>query len=64
MHFDVTVSEYPHLQNQHHGHKELFYLHGRLGPDRPAASTPLVLTQGEFDRAYDPYALTATAGIR
>jgi hypothetical protein len=34
-HFDITVSEYPHLQNQHHGSRELFYMHGRLGPDRP-----------------------------
>lgn len=54
VHFDVTVSEYPHLQNQHHGHQELFYMHGRLGPDRPAATSQIVLTRSDFDRAYDP----------
>lgn len=54
LHRDVTVSEYPHLQNQRHGLRELFYMHGRLGPDRPAATSPIVLTRDEFDRAYDP----------
>ena len=54
LHFDVTVSEYPHLQNQHHGPRELFYMHGRLGPGRPAATSPIVLTRSEFERAYDP----------
>lgn len=54
LHFDVTVSEYPHLQNQNHGHQELFYMHGRLGPGRPAATSPVVLTRSDFDRAYDP----------
>ena len=54
LHFDVTVSDYPHLQNQNHGVKELFYQHGRLGTDRPAATSSIVLTRSEFDRAYDP----------
>jgi SIR2-like domain len=54
LHFDIRVSEYPHLQNQHHGPQELFYVHGRLGPDRPAATSQIVLTRSEFDRAYDP----------
>lgn len=56
LHKDVTVSEYPVLQNQHHRNAELFYLHGRLGPDRPAAVTQIVLTRKEFEDAYDPYA--------
>jgi hypothetical protein len=55
LHKNLTVSEYPHLQNQQHGRGELFYMHGRLGPDRPAESTPIVLTRSEFERAYDPY---------
>jgi SIR2-like domain len=54
VHFDVTVSEYPHLQNQHHGRHELFYMHGRLGPDRPASTSRIVLTRAEFDQAYNP----------
>ncbi len=55
LHRNVKVSEYPVLKNQYHGERELFYLHGRLGPDRPAAKTKIVLTRTEFEEAYDPF---------
>ena len=55
LHRDVTVSQYPSLKSQHHGKQELFYIHGRLGPDQPASQASIVLTRAEFEEAYNPY---------
>lgn len=55
LHCNVTVSDFPNLQSQNHGQREVFCVHGRLGPGRPAATTPIVLTSREFEAAYDPY---------
>ena len=55
LHRNITVSEFPNLQAQNHGRGEVFCIHGRLGPRRPAATTPIVLTRQEFDNAYDPW---------
>jgi hypothetical protein len=55
LHWDIAVSDYPNLQAQNHGKREVFCIHGRLGPGRPAATTPIVLTRKEFENAYDPY---------
>lgn len=57
---NVTVSDYPclhpqHLRNSDHARTELFYLHGRLGPNRPAEDARIVLTRSEFEEAYDPF---------
>lgn len=54
-HYNVTVSDFPNLQAQNHGHKEVFCIHGRLGPGRPAATTEIVLTRQEFETAYNPW---------
>ena len=50
-----SFSDFPNLQAQHHRRREVFCIHGRLGPGRPAATTPIVLTRREFDSAYDPW---------
>lgn len=55
LHSNVTVSDFPNLQAQNHGQRELFCIHGRLGRDRPAATTSIVLTRREFEAAYDPW---------
>ena len=55
LHRNVTVSDFPNLQTQNHGSGEVFCIHGRLGPGRPAATTQTVLTRREFDSAYDPW---------
>ena len=54
LHRNITVSDFPNLQAQNHSQQEVFCIHGRLGPGRPAATTPIVLTRREFDSAYDP----------
>jgi len=55
LHYNITVSDFPNLQSQNHGQREVFCVHGRLGPGRPAATTPIVLTSREFEAAYDPF---------
>ncbi|MCJ7543643.1 MAG: SIR2 family protein [Phycisphaerae bacterium] len=55
LHRNITVSAYPWIQDMYHGNRELFYVHGRLGPGYPAAKAKIVLTRAEFDQAYDPY---------
>jgi hypothetical protein len=55
LHSNITVSEYPNLQAQFHNNREVFCLHGRLSPDRPAAQTRIVLTRRDFEEAYDPW---------
>ncbi len=55
LHHNITVSDFPNLQAQYHGRGEVFCIHGRLGPERPAATTRIVLTRQEFDSAYDPW---------
>lgn len=54
LHRNIIVSDFPNLQSQNHGQREVFCVHGRLGPGRPAATTPIVLTRREFEDAYDP----------
>lgn len=54
LHRNITVSEFPHLKSDHHRGGELFYIHGRLGEDRKASTTSIVLTRTEFNDAYDP----------
>lgn len=53
-HRNIKVSDFPNLHAQNHGNREVFCIHGRLGPGRPAASTPMVLTRRDFENAYDP----------
>jgi|GEM_PF-6451562 len=55
LHRNINISEYPSLNNENHSNDDIFYIHGRLGPDRPAENTHIVLTRSEFDEAYDPY---------
>jgi hypothetical protein len=57
LHRNITVSDYPNLQVQHQGPNEVFCIHGRLGPNRPAANTQIVLTRREFEAAYDPWGM-------
>lgn len=52
LHQDVTVSDYPILQAHNIGNKEVFHIHGRFGPDRPASTTNHVLTRSDFSKAY------------
>ena len=54
LHNNITVSDFPNLQAQNHGQQEVFCIHGRLGPERPAATTPTVLTRRDFESAYHP----------
>ena len=64
LHYNIAVSDFPNLQAQNHGHREVFCIHGRLGPGRPAATTPIVLTRREFDDAYDPWGSSLHAFIQ
>jgi hypothetical protein len=57
LHYNITVSDFPNLQSQNHCQREIFCVHGRLGPGRPAATTPVVLTRREFEVAYDPFGI-------
>lgn len=54
LHRNITVSDFPNLQAQNHGRREVFCIHGRLGPGRPAKTTPIVLTRRDFESAYNP----------
>jgi SIR2-like protein len=54
LHSDVCVSEYPNLKSRHIKDRELYYLHGRLGPDKPASKSKFILTKSEFKKAYNP----------
>ena len=64
LHDNIIVSDFPNLQAQNHGRGELFCIHGRLGPGRPAATTPIVLTRREFDSAYDPLGISLHSFIQ
>lgn len=54
LHANSTISDYPHISNENHGGHELFYVHGRLGPNRSARDTEIVFTRDDFELAYSP----------
>lgn len=57
LHTNIRIATYPHVLptrlDSEEGEKVIHYLHGRLGPGRPAVNTSIVLTRTEFEAAYD-----------
>jgi hypothetical protein len=54
LHRNVTVSKYPWIMARDIKRSELVYLHGCLDGEFDEAKWPLVLTQKDFEKAYDP----------